>query len=132
MLFVKIQKSNHHHHHVNGKNFTSLFYRFNLDKRFEYKCSWKILCIALIFLSIILTILLAYFASKYYIFITNFLLKLSNLSFNCLMRVMKKKKYMFLMDKQISFEILEIIQELIIFLSRCFFSRVFLVFLLMN
>lgn len=39
--------------------------RFNLDKRFEYKCSWKILCIALIFLSIILTVLLAYFASKY-------------------------------------------------------------------
>lgn len=41
--------------------------RFNLDKRFEYKCSWKIFSIALIFLSVILTVLLAYFASKYLI-----------------------------------------------------------------
>lgn len=43
---------------------SSPFFRFNLDKRFEYKCSWKIFSIALIFLSVILTTLLAYFASK--------------------------------------------------------------------
>ncbi|KAG5682597.1 hypothetical protein PVAND_011940 [Polypedilum vanderplanki] len=37
--------------------------RFNLDKRFQYKCSWKLFSIALIFLSVILTALLAYFAA---------------------------------------------------------------------
>ncbi|CAG9802441.1 unnamed protein product [Chironomus riparius] len=37
--------------------------RFNLDKRFQYKCSWKSFSIALIFLSVILSALLAYFAA---------------------------------------------------------------------
>lgn len=51
--------------HSDSLKWKSLFLcRFNLDKRFEYKCSWKIFSIALIFLSVILTALLAYFASK--------------------------------------------------------------------
>lgn len=46
-------------------------YRFNLDKRFQYKCSWKSFSIALIFLSVILSALLAYFAGKWFLFSIN-------------------------------------------------------------
>lgn len=58
--FIKMISTNH---------FLSYFfslYRFNLDKRFQYKCSWKLFSIALIFLSVILTALLAYFAGKWF------------------------------------------------------------------
>jgi len=49
------------------------FYRFHIDKRCQHRCSWKCLSIALIFVSVVLTAMLAYFAGK------NFWLKTSDI-----------------------------------------------------
>lgn len=43
----------------------SVFYRFHIDKRCQHRCSWKCLSIALIFISVVLTAMLAYFAGKH-------------------------------------------------------------------
>lgn len=45
----------------------SFFCRFQIDKRCQNRCSWKCFSIALILLSIVLTVMVAYFASKYQI-----------------------------------------------------------------
>jgi hypothetical protein len=51
---------------------SSFFFRFQIDKRFQHRCSWKCFSIALIILSIVLATMVAYFASKFSKFNNNF------------------------------------------------------------